>query len=546
MRELFDLANNPLFVKYVRARLRRNALMPGIIVVAFLSLCILFINSYLHRNGDDTEPVVGSHMFYWFQGILLVLLGGSQVAAAIAQMKESGIIDFHRITPIPPKVQTIGIMLGAPIRELILYSVTLPFALFVAATGAFGVTNFVKLLLVQLGSALMYYSLAMITGLAGGRARGASGRFVGVLVLINIMATWLYAVGIYGPTLVTSTPVYLEINREVEEANAQKKWLAQQKLMGNQRFQNPPPPAEPRPVVTFYGAPLPLVLQSLMFQGCVLTFLFIAASRRIHSARMPLYYKPTALLFMLSIAVLTLGSLWEAPTVLLALGMAYFFATVAIVLTNTVTPPSGDVVKGIQRARKLSDSRVPAWSDLSSNKLIVAAFAGITAATLSVALIAAPQPVAAAMFQLNAFRPWPCVAVAVLAILTYGFASQYFALAFGKRAKAYFILFLFFAWMSPIILGFIIETEIKEGIYLAAMSPIAGIVVAGIDIPRVNEIGLMVCSIAPVAICSVFFLILLMSEETRLLREVADEHRPKKRKRRKRDHDDDYDYHHDE
>jgi hypothetical protein len=89
---------------------------------------------------------------------------------------------------------------------------------------------------------------------------------------------------------------------------------------------------------------------------------------------------------MISIAVLTLGSLWEAPTALLALGSAYFFATVAVILTNTVTPPRGDVVKGFQRARKLSGSRVPGWSDLSTNKLIVAAFAGVTAATIAIGL----------------------------------------------------------------------------------------------------------------------------------------------------------------
>ena len=80
-------------------------------------------------------------------------------------------------------------MLGAPVRELILYSITLPFALYLAVAGPVGITDFAKLLLVQLGGALMYYSLAMITGLTGGKARGATGRFVAILAGLNITAS---------------------------------------------------------------------------------------------------------------------------------------------------------------------------------------------------------------------------------------------------------------------------------------------------------------------------------------------------------------------
>ena len=71
---------------------------------------------------------------------------------------------------------------------LILYSITLPFALFMALEGPVGAGNFAKLVIVQLGSALMYYSLAMIAGLTGGKARGSSGRFVAILAILNLSA----------------------------------------------------------------------------------------------------------------------------------------------------------------------------------------------------------------------------------------------------------------------------------------------------------------------------------------------------------------------
>jgi hypothetical protein len=546
MREFFDLANNPLFVKHVRSRLRRSAVLPGMIVIVFLSMCIVFINNYIARGPNNPEPDVGSHMFFWLQGILLVLMGGSQVASAIAQMKESGIIDFHRITPVPPSVQTIGIMLGAPIRELILYATTLPFAIFLAIDGPIGVTNFAKLFLVQLGSALMYYSLAMITGLTGGKARGASGRFVAILAGLNIMASTFFEHEIYGPTLITSMPVYIEVFTENDQAQAKKQQAAQQRRAAqqpqakqaagpNQPAQNLPPLVEPKREVTFYGLALPLVLQSLMFQGGVLTFLFIAASRRIHSARMPLYRKPTALLFMVTMSALTLGSLWSTRTLLLTLGAGYFLTLFAIILSNTVTPSLGDLAKGVQRARKLSGLRVPVWSDLSSNKLAVWGLAFLLTATVAVGIVHSQQKP-----QLDDFAPWPSLLVGCLSLLTYGFASQYFAISFGNRAKSFFVLFIFFAWIVPIIIGMLARaSQIREGDYFLALSPIIGVLAAGdADFAiGLDQTVVIVASVGPVSICAVLFFFMLIAEERRLRDKVVAEHERRERRHKEREHE---------
>ncbi len=395
MREFFDLANNPLFVKHVRSRLRRSAMLPGMVIVIFLSLCIVFINHYIVKGPNNPEPNVGSHMIFWLQGIILSLMGGSQVASAIAQMKESGIIDFHRITPVPPKVQAIGIMLGAPIRELILYALTLPFALFLAIDGPIGISNFAKLFLVQMGSAMMYYSLAMIAGLAGGKARGASGRFVAILAMLYLAAGQLYTAEIYGPALVTSVPVYYEVFIEQEEIQAKKQAVQQRRAAQQQQWAGPnnqaaanvQAPPDPKREVTFYGLALPVILLTLLFQGTFVSFLFVAASRRIHSARMPLYRKPIALLFMATVAALTLGSLWTARTPPFTLGSVYFLAIFAIILTNTVTPALGDVAKGVQRAHKLSGLRVPIWSDLSTNKFTVVGIALLMTAGIAIGIV---------------------------------------------------------------------------------------------------------------------------------------------------------------
>ncbi len=562
MREFFDLANNPLFVKHFRARLRRSAVLPGLIIVIFISFCIV---GAAYKLKDPNDPISdgGSRAFFWLQGFLLVLMGGSQVASAIAQMKESGIIDFHRVTPVPARVQTIGIMLGAPIREWILYLATLPFALWLAIDGPIGIANFCKLLLVQLGSALMYYSLAMITGLAGGKARGASGRFVAILALMNILASLFFLTGVYGPTLVTSMPVYHEVfenedapgnQRQQARRQAQRRAAQQQQQFGGpnqpmqpggpnqQQFGGPNqqqqmPPGAQRPDVTFYGAALPLVVQSLLFQGCMLTFLFIGAARRIHSARIPLYTKPIALAFLATLAMLCLGSLWDAPTIFLTLGGVYFLTFCSLLLTNSVTPALGDVVKGMQRAQKLTSGKVPIWSELASNKFIVFFFALAIAVAESIGLLLAPQPPAIGFIQMkHVFSPWPALLVGALTVLAYGFTSQYLRLRYGRRSLGYFVLFIFFAWITPIVVGMIgLLARIDDSGYLLAISPIVGIAAAGLfGIEDLNETAIKVASIAPGAVFAIVFFALLLSEERKLRHEVLDEHAVRRRRKQDR------------
>src|SRR5262245_59330983 len=134
MHSYFNLAENPLFIKHVRSRMRRSQLMPSIVMVCFFSLCIVVLEMKVWWPGS----VVGSVMFVFMQGIILLLMGGSQVAAAVASIKESGMLDFHRITPVPARVQVLGFLLGAPIREWTLFACTLPFALFLAIMGPWG------------------------------------------------------------------------------------------------------------------------------------------------------------------------------------------------------------------------------------------------------------------------------------------------------------------------------------------------------------------------------------------------------------------------
>lgn len=558
MREFLDLGNNPHFVKFVRSRLRKAMVLPGLIIVGFLCIGIIIINEEMIKP-DNPESRMAQKMFFYLQGIILFLMGGSQVAAAVSHINETGIIDFHRVTPIPSKVQTIGILLGAPIRELTFYAATLPFALYCALAGPVGIVDWCKLLLVQLGAAVMYYTLAMVAGLSAKSGRGASGRFVMMLAVLNIAATQLYQVGIYGPTLITTVPVYEEVfpdefvgRRQARQQQQMAMQQQQQQMQPKGGKQNPNAqanqmqqnqanmqavPVPPKPEVTFYSIPIPVVWQSLLFQGTFLSFLFVAASRRIRSARLPLYAKPIALLFYGCIAVLTLGSVWEGPRMLQVLGMVYFLSICAMVLTSSITPALGDVTKGMQRAWKMSGSRVPPWSDLATNKFVVLIFGGILATATGLCIALAPnQPLPAPMVLKNEFQPWPPLLVGIAIIFVFGFALQYFHLAANRKANGFMALLIVIGWLLPLMAGGLM-TNVNDDMsnIVMAISPITGITNAGgVSIGNTDPKTIQIAAIAPWALTALLFGILLLSQERRRSERIHSEHSDR-RVRRERD-----------
>ena len=546
MREFLDLANNPLFVKHVRSRLRRSSVLPGMIVIGFLSICILILDAQMKKeNAGQTGPI----LFFILQSLILMLIGGSQVASAVAHVKDSGIIDFHRVTPVPASVQTIGFLLGAPIRELVLYSMTLPFSFFCAANGDVGIVNWCKLLLVQLGLAILYYGLAFVTGLSSKSGKGASGRFVAVIVGLNVLSTTvLFPNGVYGPTLLTPAPVFWEVFIKKEEERAKKRinqQMQQQQMQfppnqkGGPPFGQPQQQQQQRPFldetreITFFSAPLPIVVQSLLFQWTFLAFLFIAASRRMRSNRLPLYSKPYAILFMTCISFLTLGSVWDAPTLLLVLGSVYFLTFCAIMLTSSITVPLGEAVKGMQRARKLSGSHVPLWSDLSTNKFAVFLFGVIIALTVSLGVLLAPQPPWKGVVQVKeTFAPWPPLVTGILTLFTFGYSMQYMQLALNRRAPSFFALLIFSLWLAPLIIGGIMASaDLPASQLLWSICTIFGIALAGgMWVQNFDAIVLQLAAIVPSAVLTVVFGLLLINEERKLRQNVVTEHSAKRRK----------------
>jgi len=540
MREFFDLGGNPLFVKFVRSRLRRGALIPMMLMTLFICLGMVILHIDEINDQFRPDPLSFPKKFFILQWIILCVMGGSQVASAVSHINESRIIDFHRVTPMPAKVQTIGIMLGAPIRELILYAITLPFSFFTAtAQNGLGIENWSKLLLVQLGAAILYYTLAMVSGLSARSSRGASGRFVTLLVILNVSASALYELTIYGPTLITVYPMYEEAFKENEPPPPP---MNQGGPIGNANAGNANAgnvmPVERKP--TFYSADIPVVLQSLMFQGVFIYFFFIAATRRIRSERLLLYSKPIAMLFFTCITILTLGSVWDAPQAFQVLGMVYFLSLCGLMLISGITPPLGEVAKGMQRAWKMTNSLVPPWSDLATNKYTIIVFGAIMTGAIALGILASPKPPLPWFFlALGNFDPWPPILVGICSLGLVGFSLQYFHLTAPSRTTLYVAMLVIGVWIFPLLMGGMITNGNREvGKTMMAISPIVGVAYSGgIFIGLLDPLTAKLAAVVPSALLSAIFFALLLKAERRLRADVQmdnDERKPLARSRKDR------------
>lgn len=526
MAPLWDLGENPLFMKHVRSRLRGQYVLPAVIVVGFLCICAVWFEWMIAANAPAGRSVpIAFYFIAFLQGILLTLTGTSQVASAIADARDRGILDFHRVSPVSAPVLTLGFLLGAPIREYLLYALTLPFALVSALLCDFGVLNVLKVITVQLTSALFFHSLGLVVGLLSKKGGKAGGSATGLVVLLNIMANVTTLWGVGGPALLTVVPVYQEAQAEFNQ-----RWGLGAGVGGPAVGGGPGMPA-PWRTPRLYGVAVPVFAQSLLFQSSLFLFLFIAASRKMRSDKMHPYSKPQAVAFLAVLLALGLGTIWDMPADAVLLGICYFGFAVAVLLIAAVTPSFGEYGAGLRRARKNNQIRPLPWEDAASNLGGTAVMASLVCVAAILAYLA---PVRAAGIgpggAAGLLQPESGIAVAVAAVALFGFARQFFELRFRRRGTAYFTLFLFLAWVAPLVMGSVLAAGgLMESAYMFAFSPLAGITLASLaaNPGGPDPMFLALIAVGPTAALALLFLVAALMEQRKAETSAGQEVRQK-------------------
>ena len=472
---IFD---NPILIKHLRTRLRPPQSLYIGIVALVICLCIMWAGwqgQALDNGGIFTVMIFGV-------GIVLQLGGTSQVASSISQTNDSGILDFHRVSPLPAHTTALGFVLGGPIREYMVAAVIWPFALFCAVVGKPGISGFAAVSIVMLSTTLLFHMMAMNAGILSqrGKTRGANMGLGFMIIAASGSTTMSLYLGLPIPGLLTVGPTLLEAMGTLQKGRGVT-------------------------LPTFFGLELPLFIQSLIYQIPLIIFLTIPVVRRMRSAQAALYSKSTAISCLAVISFLNLGGIVNHPKLdaeLFVPMLLYATVIVSLLLTMAVTPSQGAYLNLVRRSRKQNMLKPSLWADESSNRAIVIVFGSLTWATVQVVeTFVAKQNLGTDFLVMTG--------TAISVIIYFGSAAQFFALKYGRKSRAMLFLFLFFFWLMPLIVAALaawtFDGETAE--MIASLSPI-------FSIGGGSVFGL----VPAVALAGIFFA--LMIKEERMAQEV--------------------------
>lgn len=471
MANLFD---NPIFVKHLRSRLRPPQILPFIVIVVILCFCICWI-AVGPRDADPYQREESFHLGYTLllilQGLILFLLGSAQVAGSISQARESGMMDFHRISPLRPSTLTAGFLFGAPIREYLLFACTLPFLAIFMVFGSLyvSIAGMLAVLIIMLVSGVLYHLISLLIGLVAPKPRGTN---VLALLLILILHA-LFAFPFAGFMTSLSTAI---------------------SLLGTEPYRGVFGP------VFFFGSQLPIALVTLLHLLVLIFFLLLAATRKMRNERAFSYSKPMAVLFFAAIAVLIIGDLFPVDTGEFDWGLdninpvlaIYLLSLIGSIFCLGITPRIGDFLKGIRHAKNIGLKRLSFWHDYSANwwPMFFISLLIIVAGNIFF-LRYHERPELLTLFRNIGFIKGSFIGACV--VLFFGAAKQAFDILFRKNSLSYFALLLFGVWIIPMLIGIVLMIISNGNSYdydnigytqIMSISPLFGIATAVIDKPN--------------------------------------------------------------
>lgn len=406
--------DNPLIVKHIRSRLRRKDLLTPLVMVVIISLFVTWL-------GNEYEGLAALFTLFVLQGLLLFIGGTAQVANAVAQARDSGILDFHRISPQPPLSMSIGFLLGAPAREWVLSAAIVPFELLLLPRSHLKPECLALVLFSLVVCAVLYHLLGLAVGLIASRPRVAASVNV-LVVLVNFTC-------LAGPIgYLTVAPAWV----------LAIKWSD---IFMHRDFR------------MFWDLAERHFVMAMVHQVVLISFLLIGAVREIRQERAYFCSKPGGLAFLAIFSGLLVVDLESFGAKAEWGAWAFVYATTvgAMVLAAVLAPDARDFAKGVRRAARAHLRQVPFWTDTSSNW---APLAGGAALVGGGCLMLAAN----AQFEGTTWTGYTrAVIIALASLVAFGCARQGFELRFGKQhSKSYFNLLVFVVWFVPLLLAMVI------------------------------------------------------------------------------------------
>ena len=477
---------NPIFRRYVRARLRPQALMVALLITVILAgfLYFSFRTGFRYRGQMEVADAERATLIplLVLQALILFFLGTGNVAGGITAEADEGTLDYQRLSPLTPLTKVLGYLLGLPIREWCMFAATLPFTAWALWKGEVAASAWVPIYLGLLSSALLYHLTGLVMGTVVKNRRWA---FLFSIIVILLLYTVIPQAAKFGLVYFK----YLTIWPVVDENIAN---LMPGEMGGMMRFAK-----SMEPDVRFFGLHFSEATFTLFSQSVLILTFVVMLWRRWRQSDSHLLGKAWAFGLFVWMQLMLLGNAlpliepgllfpsrqfnrrflrdanWE-PGVIEAVSMIALYGMVTllllVVLTFIITPTVERQTRGLRRGRKLGWKRIPRLSDPASSTMMVAlmAVAGAVGWT-----IFAQQLMGSHWFAGHHLAGYAGATFALI-LLGAGLASQAILEGWGGQK---FFLAVIFAAVLPVMAGGIIgsvgDRSLTPATWLAGVSPVS-------------------------------------------------------------------------
>ena len=216
------LSVNPIWQKSARARLRPRHLVTWSVVTLTLTLFVsLMIYMNLTENDwaspEDAAKAVLPGIVV-IQAVLLMVFGTGAVAAGVSQERDEGLLDYQRMTPMRPTAKILGYLFGLPVREYVLFAMTLPVVGLVVWKSGFSLLTLGHFYAVFFTSVLVYHMTGLVAGMVAPKPRLASMMSIGLVTILYFVLPNLSRLGITFFEFLTIRPTFFGLlQRELPE-----------------------------------------------------------------------------------------------------------------------------------------------------------------------------------------------------------------------------------------------------------------------------------------------------------------------------------------
>ena len=479
---------NPIILRGVRERLRIKHLIAAGLFSLIISATFYFTAYLEGAEGDwvldhetqswirgEPSLVEGARQAFTYlfalQGFFLMFLGTGRVAAITAEEKESGLMDYQRMTPMNPFAKITGYLFGLPAREYFMFAVTLPFLLHCIIVGELSIENVLHLYFVFFSSVVLYHLTAHVIGLVVPKPRAASWVSRIVVLGLYVFLPAFGQAGISFLSFLTILPTYFGKMLPQLISTQNNGYRGQFDDMIN-FWQDVP----------FFTTEIPPSVFTLIMQGLILAALLITAYRKWRNESLPAFSKTSGLIIFAVFQFLLLGSLWPffsegkasgllgenfslseaenrggAPVILLFVQSVFFGLSLLGILTliNTCCPDRHLHLKGAQRANRLGLPSIPMIADESRGTWFALALGAMvcTVHTILLSQAAATDLFFSIKPELTAFY-LPSLLLIACALYLQAARELWFSLGFWG--------FVGLLWITPLLASLVLAVGWEE------------------------------------------------------------------------------------